>query len=162
MKAFKNIVSLLLMVFIILTFSQCASTQKIQNTAPVKFGDVYYQEWISGVEGEGSGFNIFIPVISNVNNIKLDSVYFKGKQTKLESRNGTLFIGRFITEANQKHDIIMSSDRLAEYGNKVPKLPKKSPFDLKNTECVVSYQQANKIKYFKIETISKKETKPFR
>tara|TARA_R110002050_G_scaffold293182_1_gene449378 strand:+ start:50332 stop:50820 length:489 start_codon:yes stop_codon:yes gene_type:complete len=162
MKVFKSILFLLLLFFIIVSFSQCASSQKLQKTVPIKFGDIYYQEWIAEIKGGGSGVNIFIPVISNTNDIELDSVYFRGKQTKLASRNDTLFIGRFKTDINKKYDIIMSSDRLSEYGNKLPELPKKMPFDLKDTECVVSYKLANKVKYLKIETISKKETKPFR
>jgi len=94
-------------------------------------------------------------------NIILDSVFFKGKQAKLEYRNNSVFIGRFKTEANQKHDIVMSSDPIAEYGNKVPEIPKKVQFELKDDECVVSYLKSGKVKYFKIEKIKRKESKFF-
>ncbi len=144
-----------------LSFSKCGSTQKLSKLLPISIGEVYYQEWIAGVKGGGSGFNIYIPIESNPNNIILDSVFFKGKQVKLEHSNNSISIGRFKTSVNQKQDIIMSSNRLAEYGNKVPELTKKSPFNLNEDECVVSYKFKNKVRYFKIDKILKKETRSF-
>ncbi len=149
------------MLFIMATFSQCGVTKKLETNAPLTLGDVYYQQWIAGVQGGGSGINIFIPIISNPKNIMLDSVYFQGKQAKLEYRNSDIFIGRFESEINQKKDIIMSSEPYAEYGNKVPEIPKKPPFKLLEDECVVSYKDANKVKYFKIDKINKKEDLKF-
>ena len=138
-------------------FSGCSSTQKLQEKAPLELGEVYYQTWVAGIQGGGSGINIFIPIESNKNNIKLDSVYFKGRQAKLEFSNKSLFMGRFNSTANLKNDIIMSNEPYAEYGNKAPELPKKNPFNLNDNECVVSYKHINTIKYFKISNILKKE-----
>ena len=50
----------------------------------------------------------------------------------------------------------MSNEPYAEYGNKVPELPKKSFFQLKENECVISYKQSGKTKYFKIKGLTKK------
>ena len=55
----------------------------------------------------------------------------------------------------------MSSNRLTEYGNKVPNLLKTSPFQLNEDEYVVSYKFKNKVRYFKIDKILKKETRNF-
>ncbi len=150
--------SLFLMLFIIVSFSQCASTLKLQDNLPLEIDEVYYQTWVAGVKGGGSGINVFIPIESNSNDIVLDSMYFRGKSTKIEYVNDALAVGRFKTEANQKQDIIMSNEPYAEYANKVPELPEKIPFELKDDECVVSYLEKNKIKYFKIEGIVKKES----
>lgn len=161
MKVFKNILFLLVMFFIMVSFSKCASTQKLDKSLSMDLGAVYYKSWVAGVKGGGSGFNIFIPITSNPNNIMLDSVFFKGKQVKLEYRNNSIFIGRFKTSINQKHDVVMSSNRLAEYENKVPELTTRSPFQLKEDECVVSYRLKNKVHYFKIDNIIKKEAQNF-
>ena len=161
MKVFKNILFLLLMVFIMVSFSKCASIPKLDKSLPIDIGEVYYQHWVSGVQGGGSGFNIFIPISANSKNITLDSVFFKAKQAKLEYRNNTVFIGRFKTEANQKQDIILSNEPFAEYGNMVPEIPKHTPFELKDDECVVSYLVAGKVKYFKIDRIKRKDPKLF-
>ena len=156
MKSLKHILNSLLFLLIALVFSQCASTQRLEDTLPLEIGDVYYQHWISGVKGCGAGYSLFIPIKSNPNNIVLDSLYFKGKQVKLELKNESVFVGRFKSEANQKQDIIMSSDPSAEYGNSVPEISKKTPFELNDTECVVSYQKGNKTLYHKISNIIKK------
>lgn len=159
MILFKKWAYFLLMLLGILSFSKCASIQKLDKALPLDIGEVYYQHWVSGVQGGGSGFNIFIPITANPKNIMLDSVYFKENQAKLEYRNNTVFIGRFKTLANQKQDIIMSNEPFAEYGNMVPETPKKIPFELKEDECVVSYLEAGKAKYFKIKKIKRKDSK---
>ena len=153
--------SLFLMLFIIVSFSQCASTLKLQDNLLIEIDNVYYQTWVEGFKGGGKGINVFIPIRSNFNDIFLDSMYFRGKSTKIEYVNATLAVGRFKTEGNQNQDIIISNEPYAEYGNKVPKIPQKIPFDLKDDECVVSYIDGNKVKYFKIENIVKGKSKPY-
>ena len=135
-----------------LSFSQCISTYKYSK-APLKLGEVYYTKWSSAARWSGSGINIFIPIISNPNQIILDSVYFKNQQVKLEYINKSLAVGRFKTATNKHQDIIMSSNPYAEYGNSSLK---------KNTNsnaCVISYLKGRKIKYFKLFKILKKEDK---
>ena len=75
-----------------ISFSQCSTAKKFQKTSPFEIGDVYYQHWVAGIQGGGSGINLFIPLVSNPNNIVLDSIYFKGKQVKPEVKSKQLFI----------------------------------------------------------------------
>ena len=148
------------MIFItVINFSNCASTQNLEKTIPLTFGEVYYQDWVAGVKGGGSGINIFIPITANPKEIMLDSVYFKGRKAKLEFRNNTVFIGRFKTAINQEQDIIMSSEPYAEYGNKAPEFSRKTPFKLDDDECVISYLDNGGVKYFKIEGVIRKLSK---
>jgi len=156
----KLITNVFLMVIVMTSFSQCSSAQKLQKEAPVKLGTAYYQYWVAGIQGGGSGINLFIPTENpSLKNIHLDSVYFRGKVSKLEFKpnNPSLFIGRFTSLGNQRKDIIMSNKPNAEYGNELPKLKEKIPFDLKENECVVSYIEDDKIKYFQIENIVEKQ-----
>ena len=156
MKEAKTILFSFFILLIMAGFSQCSSTKNLQEKAPVDIDQVYFQKWIAGVEGGGSGLNIFIPVKETIP--KLDSVYFRGKVIKLEiDESGLLYIGRFLTGLNQKNDMIMSNDPNAEYGNKAPGKLQKFPFTLKETECIISYQKDGKTKYFKIEEIVEKE-----
>ena len=156
MNLLKKIPIVLFLSFVMMSFSQCASTYKLENKAPLKLGKVYYNTWAAGARFAGSGINLFIPVESNPKNIVLDSVYFKNKQVELEHINDSLFVGRFVTRINQQQDIIMSNEPFAEYGNKVPEPNKKIPFELKENECAVSYKSGKKITYFKITNIYKK------
>lgn len=152
----KIISNAFLMLIIMTSFSQCSSAQKLQKEAPVKFGTAYYQHWVAGIQGGGSGINLFIQTEGfSKENIQLDSVYFRGKASKFEVKpnNPSLFIGRFSLKSNQKKDIIMSNKPKAEYGNELPELKTKIPFELKDNECVVSYKEGDKTKYFKIENL---------
>ncbi len=146
-------------VLIAIFFINCSTAQKLQSTAPVSLGDVYSQKWVAGVKGGGSGINLFIPISKKIpQNIQLDSVYFRGKAAKLEAIEGKtiLYVARFENTFNQKNDIVMSNDTKEEYGNESPSLQVNIPFDLKDSEAVVSYKEANKTKYFKIGNITDK------
>ena len=138
------------------SFSQCSSAQKLQKKAPMTFGDVYAQKWVAGVKGGGSGINMFIPV--NDNTVVLDSVYFRNQVAKLEfSKDQNMYIGRFLTEFNQPVDMIVSTDMKEESQNTLPIDTQKTPFELVDDECVVSYQSDDKTMYYKISNISVKE-----
>lgn len=153
------------MLIVMTSFSQCSSSKELQSKSPTKFGDVYCQSWVAGIKGGGSGINIFISINEDIpEGLMLDSVYFRGKAAKLEVKpnDKTLYIGRFKTGFNvMKQDIVMSSDSKEEYGNQLPKIETKIPFDLKDNECVVSYKKGDKTQYYKIENIIEKQAQQF-
>ncbi len=164
MISLKKIISITILPLIMFSFSQCSSQKKLQQDAPVKLQEVYCQGWVAGVKGGGAGMNIFIPVDAVLNKkVKLDSVYFRGKAARLETKpqNESLYIGRFMSNDNKSRDLIMSSDSKNEYGNKMPVIPAKTPFELKDDECAVSYKDGNKTKYFKIENVIEKASIPY-
>ena len=149
----------LIMPLILMSFTQCSSQKKLQKEPPITFGEVYCQSWVAGVKGGGSGINIIIPTdLKSIKNQQLDSVYFRGKSAKLQLKEGKIptYVGRFKTEFNQKLDINMSGNSADEYGNEVPNIPEKIPFELENNECVVSYLVGNKTKYYKIDNVVNK------
>ncbi len=158
MKLIKHILYLFIMLFLLASFSQCSTSQNLQKKAPLNFGEVYSQRWVAGIQGGGSGTNLFIPITSQ-SEIKLDSVYFRGQVTKLEvSKDAMLYVGRFKTDFNQpKQDLILSSDQTEEFNNQLPKKPIKIPFELSDDECVISYRDNNKVMYYKISNIVEKE-----
>src|SRR5690606_41772555 len=84
MKLIKSSIFSIALLTIMTSFSQCSSSQKLQEKAPVTFGEVYFQRWNAGIQGGGSGINLFIPVMDT--NVVLDSVYFRGKSAKLETK----------------------------------------------------------------------------
>lgn len=155
MKSLKNI-SLLLLILIMSSFSECSSVQKLEQDSSIDFGEVYCQKWVAGIKEGGSGINLFIPVTKSVSEVQLDSVYFRGKVTKMIlSHDKSHYVGRFQNVIEKSKDIIMSSDPKEEYGNAVPQLPEKIPFELELTECVISYKD-KKTKYVKIGGIKEK------
>ncbi len=157
MKLLKNISFLLLVVLLMSSFSQCSSAQKLEKNTSINFGDVYCQKWVAGIREGGSGINLFIPVTKSNKNIQLDSVYFRGKATKLVLAYDSLhYVGKFKNIEKHSRDIIMSSEPKEEYGNQAPQLPKKIPFELERSECVVSYKDNKSTKYVKIDNINEK------
>ncbi|MBT8394710.1 MAG: hypothetical protein HKO81_04265 [Flavobacteriaceae bacterium] len=152
----KLLVKLILLIIVVIGFTQCSSAQKLEKEAPFKIGKVYFQSWVAGVKGGGSGINIFIPIESiSQNKIELDSVYFRGHSSILETKfnRPDFFIGRFSTATNQQRDLIMSNEPYAEYRNVEPQINTKIPFKLKDDECIVSYIEGNMTKYFLIENV---------
>jgi hypothetical protein len=164
---------LIVMLIVMASFSQCLSSKELQpkdsNTyvfhAFKGIDNIYYQSWIAGIEGGGSGINIFITTNDEIpEGLILDSVYFRGKAAKLEVKpnDKMLYIGRFKTGFNvMKQVIVMSSDSKEEYGNQLPKVETKTPFDLKDNECVVSYKKGDETQYYKIENIIEKQAQHF-
>lgn len=155
MKTIKSLLFSVLMLLVMASFSQCAGTKKIQDKAPVALNQVYCQSWVAGIEGGGSGMNIFIPLKEKF--FAMDSVYFRGKVAKLEIMPDSLMlVGRYKSAFNQPKDMVMNKDPKKEFGNEMPEIPKKFPFDLKDDECVISYLEDQKTKYFKVKNIVEK------
>ena len=162
MKHFSSIVFSMIVLFLSLSVSQCSSAQKLEPIAPLDFGEVYYQKRAQAVKDLESMFTLFIPVIGeNKNNIELDSVYFKGRSAKImvTNKDPNTFYGKFVITSKKAKDIILSSDMKEEHENKVTMDNPKIPFELLPNECVISYKQEGKIKYYKISNVKEKRLK---
>ena len=166
MKQYKTLAILLLSVVVLTSFTRCSSLKKtntidsnkdilkLDNKASFALSQTYYQNWVAGVKGGGSGIHMYITVESNKNNVVFDSAYFRGYQAKLElSKMG--YIASFKTAANNKKDIIMSNKLNAEYGNQVYE-KQDFPFDIKEDQCVISYIENNTKKYLLVENLIEK------
>lgn len=148
----KKIAKYLGLIIVSLSFSQCASTMKLQEESPITFGEVYSKSWIAGVKGGGSGTNLFIEV--KTEGFVLDSVYFRGKMSKLKTKpnNKSVFIGRFLSTSNSKKNLLLENPN-------PEKLKEKSfPFELKDNQCVVSYIYKGKLCYYKLNNIIERQT----
>jgi hypothetical protein len=158
MRIIKHILGFVFLTIIMASFSKCSSAHNLQKEAPTVFNEVYFEQWVSGMAQGPSGINIFIEVKND--NVHLDSVYFRSKGAKLEvvNSNNHQYIGRFISKATEKRDIIMHKDASQEYGNQAPEIPVNVPFKLEPNECVVSYKINGKTKYYKITNIIEKES----
>lgn len=157
MKFLRSFCSLIVLLLLMTSFSQCSSAQKLQDKAPMVFENVYAQKWVAGVEGGGSGINVFIPVKENTET--LDSIYFRDQVAKLEynEQGQSMYIGRFLTDFNNKTDMILSTDMKEESRNRNLPLKQKLPFELLDNECVVSYSVGGKTLYYKITGIEIKD-----
>ena len=150
---------------ITLSFSQCTSTKKTMEIgitielSKESITQVYYQNWVAGVRGGGSGTDLFISK-SVVGNKQLVTAYFKENIVDFDTttNESSMFIARFKGKANQIYDTNMNAEAINEYGNKVPVNKVEFPFILRSNEAVVSYLENKKLKYLKLINISKKES----
>ena len=144
----------------LILFSNCATSQFDKNPSFI-ITEAKYQDWIGGKPG-AKGTLVTIAFAEPVdNNIQFDSIFFNNKSAKLsiDSFNEKRIItGNFSTSNSYDKIIIMDKDPKKEFGNEVPKLTKKSPFQLSKNECVISYNIKNKKHYFKLNTLKKGKT----
>lgn len=153
----KTVSHIIFIVFVSFALMQCSSVPKLEANAPFNVTEIYSQNWIAGIKGGGSGTNLFVTISDREENVVIDSVFFRGKVTKFETNSGeNSYVGRFSTSINKKQDIILSDAPNAEFGNEAPKISKPIPFDLKNSECIISYKENNTTRYFKISAIKEK------
>ena len=124
--------------------------------------EVYYQHWVAGVRGGGSGTNLFVSK-TLFENKELITAYFKGKSVNFDPihENSNVFIARFKGEANQKYDLNMEAEAINEYGNKTPMKKDSIPFNLAINDAVVSYSENNVLKYIKFKNVPQKEMLAF-
>ena len=152
MKVIKT-QSLILLILISL-FIQCKGSQPValQSTPPFVLAQApYYQAWIAGIPGGGSGINVFIPV-EGTKGFDPDSLHFRGQRVKAVYQNKRI-VGRFDTPHNQKKDLVLSQNVLKEMHNSLLAAGDRSPFPLRNNACILSYQVQNKRYYYKIEAL---------
>ena len=158
MRRIKTMIFSITMFSLLSSFSQCSDEQKLQDNAPLEFGEVYYRNRPQAVRDLPSILTLYIPINTSSPSVELDSVYFKGRSAKLETseQNKQLYLARFVTKPEYSEDIIMSSDMAKEHQNKLPKVKQSIPFELRPNECIISYKQAGKTKYYKISNIKQK------
>ncbi|SDW16776.1 hypothetical protein SAMN05444411_101196 [Lutibacter oricola] len=151
MKLFHNII---LIITIPLLFSNCSTSQStFVKKAPFTIKNASYSYWTGGRPGVGG---VTIKIETTNSNVKLDSVYFRNKKFPLKATNSG-YTGT-IVHSNTRKNRIIASNRKKEYGNKVPDISKKIPFELKKDEAIVTFYIKNKEKLYKIKNLI--ETKP--
>ena len=140
-----------------MSFINCSTvkTNTFVEAVPFVITAPYYNSWIAGIKGGGSGINVFLPV-SDIQNIVVDSIHFRGEKAIVEKK-GSLIVGRFKTTDNQSRDFIMSSNQKDEYQNRLVYKADVSPFVLAINECVISYRVNGKRVYYKTSNLKKGE-----
>ncbi len=134
----KPIKSLTLLIIISL-FLNCSSSYKLQKESPLKFHKIEVQEWTANNKSGDSGIKMYFILPSDIDTV-LDSVYYNNLKTNIyKGRNNNTYFANFKVESKRKRT----------QNNQFP-------FVLKSNECVVSYIQFGKTKYFKYSSVKVK------
>lgn len=159
MVSLKSMITKLGCLGVLAIFTQCATSQKIEDIQQVTIKQAYYQEWVAGVKGGGTGINLYIPLSDQQEGMNLKYAYFRGYKIKLNKKpNENVYVGKYQNQVDD--DKIMSSDPKKEYTNKVPHTDK-IPFELKGDQCVIAYEKEGKEEFLKIEKLNKKELEAY-
>ena len=133
------------------------SDMKFTKTPPFSISKIYSQKWVAGVQGGGSGTNLYVSIKDISEGVEIKEFYFGNKLTEVKHTSKDNYIGHFKNKTNQ--DVIMDGNATNEAVN-IP--PQKSPFQLAKNEAVISYSdsdnyQEGKIYYYRISNIEEKE-----
>lgn len=140
------------MLIILSVFWGCKPIKQEKAKSDFQIGKVYYTETSASPL---TTITIYIPVQQLPNNVIPDSVFFKGREAKLQLESNLVYKGQLLPSATNKTDIVMSSNPNAEFGNMKPAKANKRFPDLTNTECVVSYKEESKTQYIKVTGVKK-------
>lgn len=141
--------------FLVVAFSKCATTQFEQNP-PFAITSAVYNNW--SVKSTGAKGMIVNIGYDSKYVIKFDSIYFSKRAEKLSiSKVKDKKLISAIFSSIVKPDIILDENSSKELQNQFPEI-KKLPFELKQNEAIISYKIKDKTKYFKIKSIKKGKT----
>ena len=147
-----------MMIYLCTLFSlfSCAGSKNtnlvLQESTPFTITGAYYQDWIAGVKGGGSGTHLYFSIENMNSDIEIVDVYFRKQQQKATNTKENQYQVPFSNDLN-RGDTILDSNPIKEAQNEVPKA---IPFSLENNEAVLSYLQNGEKKYVKIPDLQEK------
>jgi hypothetical protein len=151
----KKIAFYILFSCIALNFSNCAGGKDVlfEREPPFEVKGAFFQNWVAGIKGGGSGTNVSILLGSIIEEIAVKEIYYMDQVTKAvqDPQNIDKYTGFFKSEINR--DVIMDENAVKESMNTPPS---KSPFTLSKNEAVISYLHNGEIEYYKISNLEEK------
>jgi len=151
-----NIRLILIALISVLGLSQCKTQYKLQKNPSFTVIKAFYQDWVGGQPGNsGTVVQIFTQDIINV---KPDSLYFQNRVAVIDvkpAKTDGLWVANFRKEFRKEVVINDNPDKTV-----VTEVPETSnfPFELAKDEAVLRYMVDDKVYYYKITGIVKKET----
>lgn len=133
------------LLFLMLLSLGCSNQYKFKKNPNLVFEESYYESWVSGVKGGGSGLNIHLTLEKKLKeNIQIEGIYFKQKYCKLNIQKEKKYSGYILTSQNR--------DSNSEEAPKVTdeKETTNVPFTLEGNEAVVVYIENKKRSYLKL------------
>ena len=114
----------ILLALITFTIVSCSSSKEVSANLSENIESIYYQKWIAGVQGGGSGINFHVNLnLPLEENIKLEKVQFDTYEVAFEKISQTEYVAKINTHQN---DLILDENPQKEYGNEAPKVSLKS------------------------------------
>ncbi len=137
--------------FLAQTCSKAPYSLMKKSDLPSEIQSIYFQNWVGGQERTGGGTNFVIQLKEALpKDVKLKSVFFRGKYANFETKSNNILIAYFIYKP--KNDLIFEDDATKEYGNQAP--------DLKENlshSAEIFFIKNEKTYSYKVENVKEKE-----
>ncbi len=144
----KTMKRFLLIGVILLAFTNCAN--QLQPSFPVGITEVYFQHWVGGIRGGGSGTNVVVTLKKELpKNCTIKQLYFQQKVANPFHISSTQFQFSFKGNANWDRGNDMPSD----VSEKVIKMP----FPIEDNQAILEYTYNGKTNFYKITNLVEKE-----
>lgn len=151
----KSVLKILGLIIIVMGLSSCASGKDyvLEQNPPFKVNSGYFQKWVAGVQGGGSGTKVYISLAAINKDITVEELYFGATflKAKRQFNNPDTYYADFLNDTNR--DVIMDGEIINEAENTPPPI---SPFSLAKNEAVISYMLNDKKYYYKIANLEEK------
>ncbi|MFC4738464.1 hypothetical protein ACFO3U_00500 [Flavobacterium ponti] len=135
-------------VFILFSIVSCSSSKEVSPNLSDNIESVYYQKWMAGVQGGGSGINFHVNLnLPLEENSKLEKVQFDVYEVAFEKISETEYIAKINTHQN---DLILDENPEKEYGNEASKL------NLKPNEANLIFRVNKKVVIKNIQNVKEK------
>lgn len=144
----KTMKRLLLIGVTLLAFTNCAN--QMQTSFPVGITEIYYQYWVAGVQGGGSGTNVFLQLEKELpKSCTIQQLYFQQGLAKPVAQSATQFQFSFSRNSNWNRGNDIPSD--------VSDKTIKTPFPIEDNQAILEYTYNGKTKFYKITNLVEKE-----
>lgn len=127
-------------------------TEKKEGTAQefkLPIQEVYYQKWIAGVKGGGSGIDLYLELQKPLEKgVALEKVKFESYEASFEKISETSYVAHMKTTLNE---LVLDENPKKEYGNQAP------VSTLKPNEAILFVNANGKELFQHLENVKEKE-----
>jgi hypothetical protein len=111
----------IIIAFIFIGIVSCSNSKDLElQKASETIDYVYFQRWIAGVRGGGSGVNFHVNLKAPLEkDVILEKVQFESYEASFVKISETSYVAYLKTNGNQ-NDMVLDSNPEKEYGNKAP------------------------------------------
>ncbi|RTY95947.1 hypothetical protein [Flavobacterium sp. GT3R68] len=136
-------------------FVSCHSQKEAAKAMKATIGETYFQNWVAGVRGGGSGTNFYIQCKKPVpKQIILKALYFRDKKSPIHKDSETEYSAGFTGDANKEKASDLNPTPIK--GQKVT-----PPYPITDNEAIIEYSFKGKKAYYKLSTIKEQELKAY-
>lgn len=129
----------------------CGSKKSLETTAPFSLGAAYGQKWSVEDRPAAQGYEVVITILSlTEDEASLKNLYYQGKMAPVQIKLmdiGTVAVAEFGAISSGKDSAVTLPSKTEE---------NVFPFELSETQAVISYVQNRKVRYYKIDGIQRK------